>query len=213
MEKSTKTVLLSLTIFIIVLSLFVIIRNNASMERQMPPLEDTKSANYGEDTGTDSWRKYLKSMAIREFDSVRDMPEAVLRDLDGNDVRVSEFKDKVVVIEFWSPTCFYCVKSMPHLEKLYNRFKDRAFVVLALTYPKMSGAIREFKREHNLTFPFLMDQNGLLFRFFKVRGIPHFVLVDKGKIIGDAVGLRDWYSEDAQALVEGMLENIEASNQ
>jgi len=214
MENRTKTVLLSLVIFIIILSLsLAIIKKNSLMERQMPPSNNIESENYEKVEITDSWRKYLRSMAIREFGGEILMPEAVLRDLDGNDVRVSEFRNNLVIIEFWAPNCFYCVKSMPHLEKSYNKFKERGLVVLAITVPQNPKSIRDFKQKQELTFPLLIDSKGFLFRFFKVRGIPHYVLVDRGRIIGDAIGLRDWYSEDAQALIEGMLTEEETRNQ
>ncbi len=213
MEKNTKITLLFIIASIIIISLFVVIKNNASMERQMPPSNSMQSDDHENGEITDSWREYLRNMAIREFSGDIFMPDVILVDPDGNDIRFSEFRNNLVIIEFWSPNCFYCVKSMPHLEKSYNKFKQRGLVVLGITVPQNPKSVKEFKLKQKLTFPLLIDSKGLLFRFFKVRGIPHFVLVDRGKIIGDAVGLRDWYSEDAQALIEGMLQEEETRNQ
>ncbi len=98
------------------------------------------------------------------------------------DVSLDNFKDKVVVVEFWSTWCSPCLKSIPHLVELYNKNKDKGLFVIGLTSEdRKSGKIDEFVEKMNMNY--IVGTGSTSGRDYGVRGIPRaFVVGPDGKI-------------------------------
>lgn len=115
--------------------------------------------------------------------------QAVFTDLEGNPVPISDFKGKVVMIDFWETWCKPCLASFPTLQKLQEEYPDR-FKVLAVTpgFTDNVNDARNFAEEHAYDFAWLMDSNGL-HKKLGVQGIPYKVFVDAdGKFIKKSLG-------------------------
>jgi thiol-disulfide isomerase/thioredoxin len=109
--------------------------------------------------------------------------------LDGKKVSVSDFKGKVVLIDFWETWCKPCIASMPTLNKLQKEFPDR-LKVLAVTpgFTDTKADAKKFKENHDYIFTYAMDTNGL-HKKLRVTGIPYRVFVSaKGKFIKTEIG-------------------------
>ena len=92
-----------------------------------------------------------------------------------------DFAGKPLVLEFWATWCPPCLKSIPHLNELYNKHKSKGLVIVGVTNEKRDVVEKFLKKTKMDYFPAL-DAN--LGRTFGVTGIPHAVLVDKtGKIV------------------------------
>lgn len=117
--------------------------------------------------------------------------QASFTDLEGNSVDISEFKGKVVLIDFWETWCKPCLESFPTMQQLVEDYPDR-FVVLAVT-PGFTNSIedaREYARDHNYDFVYLFDENKL-HQKLNVQGIPFKVFVDaEGNFIESSLGSR-----------------------
>ncbi len=109
-----------------------------------------------------------------------------LRDVDGKDVRLSDYAGKVVLIDFWATWCTPCQAELPHLQELYDQYKDKGFVVLAVSMdgPETLANVAPFARQNNLTFPMLLDEDTKVVAVYNPkRTAPLSVLVDrKGRI-------------------------------
>lgn len=93
------------------------------------------------------------------------------------------------------------------MEELYQRFKDEDFVMLAIDLRESQNTVKDFAREYKLNFPILLDLTGKIGDTYGVRAIPTTYLIDRqGKLIGKAVGARDWASQEAFELIEHLLE-------
>lgn len=132
-----------------------------------------------------------------------------LKGLDGNVVKLSALKGKVVVIDFWATWCGPCVASFPFLQKVYDKYKSNPdIVILALnTWENEEGAereekVREFMDEKKFTFPVLFDDNFV--HKYGVEGIPTKFFIDKkGMIQFMSVGF------EGAKMVEAMSVQIE----
>ncbi|HEX6983420.1 MAG TPA: TlpA disulfide reductase family protein [Balneolaceae bacterium] len=115
--------------------------------------------------------------------------QAVFTDLEGNPVPISDFKGKVVMIDFWETWCKPCLASFPTLQKLQEAYPDK-FVVLAVT-PGFTDTVedaRSFASEHDYDFIWLMDSDDL-HKKLGVQGIPYKVFVDaEGNFIKKSMG-------------------------
>lgn len=96
---------------------------------------------------------------------------------------VPSLAGKVVLLDFWASWCAPCKKSFPELEKLYRAYRDRGFVLLAVSVDEDPAAMREFLDRHSVSFAVVRDKNQLLVRAAGIESMPTSLLVDRsGKI-------------------------------
>jgi peroxiredoxin len=129
-----------------------------------------------------------------------------LKDLNGATIRFSDFKGKIVFLNFWTTWCPSCRYEMPSMENLYTKFKDKDFVVVAIDMQEPASSVKKFFKEYKLTFMALLDSDGKVADLFGIRSIPTTFILDKrGRIIGGAVGARKWDSKKSEALFEYLI--------
>src|SRR5687767_1489581 len=94
-----------------------------------------------------------------------------------------ETAGKPMIVEFWATWCGPCRTSIPHLNEIYKKHKDKGLVVIGLT-DESNQVIRNFTKQVPIEYFAATDRNGKLNKHFGVQGIPHALLVDKtGKIV------------------------------
>lgn len=123
-------------------------------------------------------------------------------DLDGKKVKISDFKGKVVMLNFWATWCPPCKKEMPSMETLYQTLKhEKDFIMLAVDLMEDPELVKDFVKRYNYHFPVLLDELGTGGKLYDVQAIPTTVIIDRrGNVIGGARGAMDWSS---QAMVDG----------
>lgn len=95
---------------------------------------------------------------------------------------------------------------MPSLVKLYNEFKNDNFIVLAINIREDKETTEEYVKEQKLPFPVLLDVDGKVAKNYGVRATPiHFIIDREGKMIGAAMGAKDWVSVESQNLIRSLL--------
>jgi peroxiredoxin len=126
------------------------------------------------------------------------LPSITLEDLKGQKVDLKSFKGKVIFLNFWATWCGPCKEEMPTMETLYRQFKDRNFVFLTISVDyEGSKPVREFIGRNRYTFPVLVDQKSETLDIFEVTRIPTTFVIDKqGKMLGKAIGPRNWNSSE-----------------
>lgn len=134
-------------------------------------------------------------------------PEFTVPSLTGGAVKLSNYRGKVVFINFWATWCATCKVEMPSMEKLYQRFKDRGFEMLTISVDKDRSLIEPFMKEYALTFPVLLDPDSQVAkRKYKTTGVPETFIVNReGIIVHKAIGPRDWATEETMAAFEELL--------
>jgi peroxiredoxin len=144
-------------------------------------------------------------------------PDFDLATLDGGRVKLSDFRGKAVLLNFWASWCGPCAEEMPALERLYDNLRARGFTVLAVGVEDPAEELRKFSQKFGLGFPVLIDADGKVRERYKIEGFPETVLIDpEGKIVlfndpGDnrlrvkIVGPREWDDPSAVRRIEALL--------
>ncbi len=121
-------------------------------------------------------------------------PDFSFPGLDGKKVRLSDYKGKVVLVNIWATWCPPCVDEMPSMEKLYRKFKEQNFEILAVSIDESgSKAVAPFMKKNRLTFPALIDSDGTIKSAYRIAAIPESFIIDKqGVLVKKIVGPLDW---------------------
>jgi peroxiredoxin len=139
--------------------------------------------------------------------SPKPAPEFSLSDINGKKVSLSDFKGKVILLNFWATWCGPCTGEMPSLNRLYASFKNDGFMVLAVSIDPSDKPVRSFVSSKGITFPVLMDpEKEAYFDLYAVFALPTSFLIDrKGMIIAKVLGDREWDSPDMKNKIADLL--------
>lgn len=112
-------------------------------------------------------------------------PDFSAKDLNGNEIRLSSFKGKVVLLDFWASWCVPCKKSMPHLIELNETYKTDSLIILGVNVDTELDKIREFQKAINaeISFPIIFDKDSKLPPLYNVEGMPTTVVINRDGIV------------------------------
>lgn len=130
-----------------------------------------------------------------------------LQDLEGKPISLSDYKGKVVFIDFWATWCPPCRLSIPYVEKLYEQYKDNEdFVVLGINLEESKEDITKFMKKQKMNYPILLSDKKVISNY-KITSIPRFFLIDRNgeiynKYVGFAPGVEELWQKDIEKLLK-----------
>lgn len=134
-------------------------------------------------------------------------PDFTLRSAEGGNLRLGELRGRVVLVNFWATWCGPCKIEMPHLNRLYEKYRSAGFVLLGINIdedPKQAVALAT---RLGLKFPLLFDTDKAVSRRYALDSMPGTVLIDRdGKVRhvhkGYREGVEATYDAQVRALVK-----------
>ena len=109
----------------------------------------------------------------------RPAPDFALKSSTGDNLRLSEYRGDVVMINFWATWCGPCRQEMPLLEELYGRYQRVGFNLLGVNIDDDSGRAMRMAEELGVSFPVLFDARKEVSKLYEVEAMPVTVLVDR----------------------------------
>jgi peroxiredoxin len=110
-----------------------------------------------------------------------------LTDLDGNQQTLSQYRGKIVLLNFWATWCKPCTTEMPAMQTIYDKLRDKGFVVLAVNELEDDAKVREHITQYGHTFPVLMDRDNKVANQFGVFGLPVSVFIDEKGVVQEYI--------------------------
>ena len=124
-----------------------------------------------------------------------DAPNFTLTDRDGKTHSLSEYRGKVVIVNFWATYCKPCRKEMPSMQDAWEQTRDQGVVLLAVNYGDSKDYVEQFFSNIHATFPVLLGGDQDMMQKWGVRGLPTTFVVDpEGRLAYKLVGEADWAS-------------------
>ena len=134
-------------------------------------------------------------------------PDFALRSLSGPNLRLQEQRGKVVMINFWATWCGPCRQEMPHLSRLYDKYRAAGFVLLGVNVDDDARRAGEMAQRLALPFPVLFDSEKTVSRLYDLGTMPSSVLIDRdGRVryihLGYQAGFEDLYEKQIRELLK-----------
>jgi len=133
-----------------------------------------------------------------------------LKDLDGNDVTLSAYKGKVILLDFWATWCGPCKVEIPGFIELFSKYRSQGLQVLGFAVDDPVPALKAYANELGMNYPVLIGQgrNDILEAFGPMVGLPTTLIIGRdGRICSRHTGLvpKDRFERDIRSLLSNLL--------
>ena len=193
-----------------------IIEKSIASGIEIPEMEDLLKnifiAENGSDRGYENYFSKVKSRAMSDLKGkildkmvMKQAPSFMLLDTDGKEVKLSDFKSKIVILDFWATWCGPCIKSFPAMQKAMEKYENVKFLFVNSreTAENKLEAVTELMEEGSYPFHVLMDVKDEVFGSYEISFLPTKIIIDGNqKIRYESVG----YLGETELLDE--LENL-----
>ncbi|MDQ3815660.1 MAG: redoxin domain-containing protein [Armatimonadota bacterium] len=116
-------------------------------------------------------------------DEGKPAPAFTLKNLQGQNVSLSDFKGKVVLADFWGSFCIPCVEALPALQSLHQKYAPKGFIVIGISVDEKRSTTQKTIKKANVSYPILMA-TPQVWSAYKVNRLPSLVLIGRdGRII------------------------------
>jgi len=149
------------------------------------------------------------SHELTRLDKPASAPDFTLENMDGEQVSLSDYRGKVVMLNFWATWCPPCRREIPSMESIYQDLGEDGFTVLAVNEFEDPDHVFAYTGQLSVdpTFPVLFDRDSSVSQLFGVKGLPTTILIDRqGRMVYRAVGGRDFDHAEVRDIVRSLLE-------
>jgi peroxiredoxin len=102
-----------------------------------------------------------------------------LLDLDGDKAALADFKNKTVVLFFWTTWCPYCRQELENLNEEYRRYQKEGVEILPIDVAERGVKVVSFMKRNNFNFRVLLDSDGVVSKDYDLLGVPTYILIDQ----------------------------------
>lgn len=128
-----------------------------------------------------------------------------LTDINSKPIELNNFHGKVTLIHFWATWCVPCLKELPELQNLSEKFRNRGLRVIAVATDSHES-VKTFLKNNNTSLKIMVDQYGSAMRDYKVKGLPTSYIIDQnGHMQYTAIGPVNWLSNKSNRLIENLV--------
>jgi len=135
-------------------------------------------------------------------------PGIRLKDMDGAEVALENFRGKVLLLNFWATWCPPCRREMPSMEKVYQALGNEGFSVVAINQYEDPDHVFAYigQLATDPSFPILFDPDSSVSEAYRVKGLPSTFLIDKhGRIRYQAIGGREYDHPEVISTIRALL--------
>jgi peroxiredoxin len=120
-------------------------------------------------------------------------PAWTLKDVNGKTVSLSDFKGKVVILDFWATWCQPCLAEIPHFIELQNEFRDKGVTIVGLSVDSLIPSdVAKFASENGINYPIVMADEKTATAYGADQGVPTTIVIDrKGNVVAIHLGITD----------------------
>jgi peroxiredoxin len=133
-------------------------------------------------------------------------PDFTLKSASGENIKLSELRGQVVLINIWASWCGPCRQEMPLLDQMYQKYGDLGFTLLGVNVEQDSADAQRMLHDTPVTFPILFDTQNVVSKLYDVTAMPSTVIVDRdGNVRYMHKGYQPGYENEYQTQVRALV--------
>ena len=173
--------ILTLLVSIVVINLLKTEKTNESELTTSTEIQQQNTANE------------IESEEIEVNSDIKVAEDFTLTTLQGEEVTLSDYKGKIVFLNFWATWCEPCIEEMPHMQSVYEKHPDIAMLAVNLTGKDLGiDVVKQFVDELGVTFPILLDEAHVVGKQYNILALPTSYIIDtEGRVFKEVVGPMD----------------------
>jgi peroxiredoxin len=174
MNKKISTAIWVAAVCLVIVAAYLFYNKNKPQNITFPPQQQTTST-------------------VSSQSNSNTVPDFSLKDLDGKTVKLSNYRGKIVILNFWAVWCKYCKLEMPDLNGLNTELvKNGEAVILAVDVQESVSTVENYLKSNNITLKVLLDQDGSIAQTYGITGLPTtFVINRDGSLYRTIPGATD----------------------
>jgi peroxiredoxin len=138
------------------------------------------------------WFVLRRPSGAKHANSLRPAPDFSLTDLSGRNLRLSDYRGKVVVLDFWATWCDPCKQEIPHFIEMQSKYTSQGLQVLGVSMDDDEPPVREFQQKFKMNYPVALGSPELADQYGGILGLPITFVIDRnGRIAARHVGATD----------------------
>ena len=143
------------------------------------------------------------------------IPPFTVTNTERKQVKITDLRGEIVLVNFWATWCGPCLAEMPRLEKeIWQKYKGDKFTILAIDREESEQQITTFRNQHDFTFPMGFDPNRDIYKLFADSGIPrNYVVGANGDILFESVGYSAEEFDRMKKVIQRELANLKKASQ
>lgn len=160
-------------------------KTRSIIEPPSPNLQQDTKADEQQDTAAsgsdqnDTAANNQQDLAATENPDKIMAPDFTLKDLSGNDITLSDYEGKIVILNFWAVWCRYCIEEMPDFNTLDKELEETGdAVILAVNVQESKQTVQEYLVENDIGLKVLMDEDGAISSTYGVSGYPTTFIIN-----------------------------------
>lgn len=133
-------------------------------------------------------------------------PDFTLKSNQGNNIRLSELKGQIVLVNFWASWCGPCRKELPAFEKLYQKYQPLGVTILAVNVDDDPAKANELLSEVNISYPVLYDNDQKISELYKVSAMPSTYFINRdGELVNTHRSFKEGDEKKYKKLIKELI--------
>lgn len=137
------------------------------------------------------------------------LPDFTLSDMRGTRHTLSDYRGKVMMVNYWATYCGPCIKEIPSMRRLKEKLSDKPFDILAINMAETKSDVEAFMQRHKIevNFPILLDEEGAVLEQWMVSAVPTTFIIDPAGTIRYALyGGLEWDNDEVVNTIKKLME-------
>lgn len=148
----------------------------------------------------------ISSIEARALSIGQIAPDFTLKNTQGENLKLSEQRGQIIVLNFWASWCGPCRKEMPILQTLHNKYKDLGAAVWGVNVEQENQAGKDFLSELTLDFPIFFDNSNTISKNYQIEAMPTTVIIDRnGNVRQIFRGYKDGYEKKYAKAIKQLI--------